>query len=317
MGIVMRFYKLLNKRFVQLQEMIFRNERVLGEPFQLVLETVNMCNLRCPLCATPFREKRIPRGMLKFEEAKRIIDQFPALVSIIMPIWGETFLNKDTFKVSDYAQKKGIKVEIRSNLNLFNQDMAQKLIESVDKLVISLDGASQETYEIYRIGGNFNTVIRNIKLITEMQRDKNNYKTKLIWKMIVHRFNEHEVEKAKAWAGDLGIDFRMVQIYTPPSLANEWKPLKKLGSSECVHTDHVSLCNALWQTPTVNFNGDVFPCCSEFSREDAIGNVFDEPFRNIWNNKRYKVLRRLNKKKLNCESCHIDKETNWYKRWVR
>jgi len=68
-------------------------------------------------------------------------------------------------------------------------------------------------------------------------------------------------------------------------------------------------CYSLWQVATVNFNGDVIPCCSEFSRKDAIGNLLEEPFRKIWNNEKYKNLRRQNKGTLNCQACHIDKET--------
>ncbi len=140
-------YKLLNKRSVQLQEIVTRNSRVAGDPFQLVLELGNLCNLKCPLCATPFREKSIPKGMISFEDAKKIIDQFPALVSLIMPVWGEPFLNKDVFRISGYAQKKGIHVSIRSNLNVFDRKMAEEAIETVDTLSISVDGASPETYE--------------------------------------------------------------------------------------------------------------------------------------------------------------------------
>jgi len=310
-------YKIFNKRLVQIQEKFFRNSRVWGQPFHLVLESGNMCNLRCPLCPTPSREKRIPKGFLTLENAKKIIDQFPALLHINLSLWGEPFLNKEIFDVIKYAKDNNIEVLVQSNLNIFNEDMARKLVESkLDILQISLDGASQETYEKYRVGGTFDRVIANIDLIRKIQQEAGNHTTRIIWKMVVNKFNEHEKEKAKEWAQELGVDFTVVEIYTPPGVESEWKPKEAFSDSFKIHTDIVESCYSLWQVATVNFNGDVIPCCSEFSPKDAIGNLFQEPFKRIWNNKKIRNLRRHNKKRINCYACHVDKETNWYKLWM-
>ncbi len=309
-------YKLLNKVIIQLQEKTLRNSRVIGLPFHLVLEPGNVCNLRCPLCPTPFREKRIPKGFISLDRAKNIIDQFPALVHLNLSLWGEPLLNKDLFDIIAYAQEKGIEVLIQSNLNILDKASAVKLIRSnLHTLQISLDGASQETYERYRVNGTFETVIENINILLDVQQQEDNYSTDIIWKMVVNRYNEHEVEKAKAWAHELGVEFKIVEIYSPDHLADKWKPRENVRESSLVHTDIVEKCYSLWQVATVNFNGDVLPCCSEFSREDAIGNVFEAPFKKIWNNEKYVALRKANKETLNCPACHVDKDTNWYKLW--
>ena len=312
------FYKMANKRIVQFQEKFIRNDRVWGYPFHLVLESGNTCNLKCPLCPTPLREETIPKGLLSFENAKRILDQFPALIHVNISLWGEPFLNKDIFEIIKYAKKKKIEVLVQSNLNIFNEKMAENLLDSkLDILQISLDGASQEAYEKYRVGGNFEKVIKNIELIRELQEKSKNFGTRIVWKMVVNRFNEHEKELAKSWAEKLGVEFLVVEIYTPRHLEEEWKPREKLSDSYHVHTDVMQSCYSLWQVATVNFNGDVIPCCSEFSRKDAIGNLFEEPFRKIWNNEKYRNLRRQNKETLNCQVCHVDKETRWYKLWMQ
>jgi radical SAM protein with 4Fe4S-binding SPASM domain len=310
-------YKKFNKRLVQVQERFLRNTHVLGQPFHLVLESGNMCNLKCPLCPTPSREKRIPKGFLTLENAKKIIDQFPALLHLNLSLWGEPFLNKQIFEIIEYAKERNIEVLVQSNLNIFSEEIARKLIESgLDILQISLDGASQETYEKYRIGGTFSEVIANIELIRKMQKEMDNCTTKIIWKMVVNKFNEHEKEKASQWAEKLGVDFTVVEIYTPPGAAKDWKPEEALSDSFRIHTDIVESCYSLWQVATVNFNGDVMPCCSEFSPKDTIGNLFEEPFKVIWNNEKFQNLRRKNKKGINCYACHVDKETNWYRLWM-
>ncbi len=187
------FAKLFNKRLVQLQERFVRGERVFGHPFQLVLETGNVCNLRCPLCPTPHREERIPTRMLSLDNARRIIDQFPHLCHVNLSLWGEPLLNREIFEIIAYAREKSGEVFMQSNLNVFSREAAEKLVASgLDCLQISLDGASQETYEKYRVRGVFDTVIANIKLLTDAKARAGSARPVVIWKMVVNRFNEHD-----------------------------------------------------------------------------------------------------------------------------
>jgi radical SAM protein with 4Fe4S-binding SPASM domain len=255
--------------------------------------------------------------MLSYENAKAIIDQFPGLVHLNLSLWGEPLLNKDIFRIIKFAKSKDIDVLLQSNLNIMDESSAAEMIHSdLDVLQISLDGASQETYEKYRVRGNFNKVIEHIKLLKTIQKNENNHHTKIVWKMVVNKFNELEVDKAKEMAEELGVEFKIVEIYTPAALAKEWKPAKAIEKSSIVHTDIVEKCYSLWQVATINFNGDVFPCCSEFSPVDAIGNVFTQNFKDIWNNSKYTELRERNKKSVNCKACHKDQATNWYKLWM-
>lgn len=317
MKVYYKIYRIVNKFLIQFQERYVRNSRVLGLPFHLVLESGNFCNLRCPLCPTPFREKKIPKGMLTYENAKTIINQFPGLVHLNLSLWGEPLLNKDIFKIIRFAKSKDIEVLLQSNLNILNESSAKELINTqLDALQISLDGASQGTYEKYRVNGNFAKVIENIKLLKRIQNTEQNFKTKIIWKMVVNKFNELEVEKAQKMAKDLGAEFKIVEIYTPVHLAKEWKPCKAVEKSSIVHSDIVDKCYSLWQVATINFNGDVFPCCSEFSPVDAIGNVFTHSFQTIWNSQKYIELRKKNRYSINCKACHKDRQTNWYKLWM-
>src|SRR5688572_2991286 len=162
----------LNKRVVQVQARFFRNQRVIGLPFYLTLESGNSCNLRCPLCPTTFRGDSLPRGMLTLENARTIIDRFPALIKVNFSLWGEPFLNKEIFDIVKYAHSKKIETAIQSNFSLpkFDEAMAQRLLDSgLTELWLSIDGASQETYEVYRRRGDLDRVLRNIELLRRLQ----------------------------------------------------------------------------------------------------------------------------------------------------
>jgi radical SAM protein with 4Fe4S-binding SPASM domain len=315
-----RFWRKLNKRLVQVQEKYVRNQRVFGQPFFLTLESGNLCNLRCPLCATTFRGKDQPQGMLTLENAKTIINRFPGLIELSLSLWGEPFLNKDIFEIITYARQQHIEVFIQSNfsLNHFDQDMAQRLLDSdLNKLWLSIDGASQGTYEVYRRRGDFALVMRNLELLCRLKREQKKVHPRITWKVVVNQFNDHELADAKRAADRLGVDFLAVEIETPKHLETEWKPQRRSWDKGfATHSDQVPQCYALWQVMTVNFNGDVFPCCSEWSPRESSGNLLQDPVSRIWNNDLYRSRRANNRSGAPaCDDCHLDKGTTYWREW--
>ena len=310
--------RIINKRVVQVQERFIRNQRVVGYPFYLTLESGNSCNLRCPLCPTTFRGNSLPRGMLSLDNAKAILDQFPALLKVNLSLWGEPFLNKQIFDIIKYARSKKVEVAIQSNFSLpkFDKDMAQRLLDSdLNELMLSIDGASQESYEVYRRKGDLARVVSNIELLRGLQEQQGLKNPKITWKMVVNKYNEHEIDTARKTAEGLGLEFLLVEIYAPTHLKDEWKPKRDVNDAGAqTHNDRTPQCYQLWQVMTVNFNGDVFPCCSEWSPKDSLGNVLREPVKAIWNHDEYR-RRRMNNKTgpARCDDCHVDKDTRYWK----
>jgi hypothetical protein len=135
-------------------QMSTKKSRILGYPTHMTVDVTNICNLRCPLCPTgvgaPGREK----GSMSFSLFKKIIDETGKyLISIDLFNWGEPLLNKETYKMIAYANKKHIVTSVSTNFNFLSEKLAEQLILSgLDILILSIDGASQESYEQYRVG---------------------------------------------------------------------------------------------------------------------------------------------------------------------
>jgi MoaA/NifB/PqqE/SkfB family radical SAM enzyme len=150
------------------------HSRLFYFPNKLTIDIGNVCNLKCPLCPTGRGDSSASRGLMKFETFKRVIDELGRyLTKLELHNWGEPLLNKDLSKMIQYAKDRNIAVFFSTNLTLLNKSMAEAIISTyIDKIFISCDAASPETYNQYRIGGDFHKVISNIYLLLEAKKNQ-------------------------------------------------------------------------------------------------------------------------------------------------
>ena len=305
--------KFLNLCAVSIQYLFLKNSRVFGFPTRLVVEPTNFCNLMCPLCPTGQR-KPSAKGSLLFQDFKRIIDEVGKyLFEIDLYNWGEPLMNRNIFKMIEYANNNNIRTTISSNLNILNEDTATKLIMSgLDKLTVSLDGATEETYNKYRIGGNFQTVLRNIRILVSKKKKLKKKNPKIVWQFLVSKQNQHEIYRANILAKEIGVEIDIKPMRTDMGTEifesdetkiekyRKWIPTKEKYSRYDLNKKRRKLvlksCIFLWTQSVINWNGEVLPCCSVYNEKFSFGNAFRDGLLNVWNNRNYRKARRMVRK---------------------
>jgi radical SAM protein with 4Fe4S-binding SPASM domain len=308
-----------------------QKDQVIGYPTHLFMDITNICNLRCPLCPTGVGTPGRKKGAMSLETFKRIINEMHRyLISIDLFNWGEPLLNKHVYDMIRYAHKHHIVTSISTNFNYFPEKSAEDLISSgLDFLILSIDGASQETYKQYRVGGDFQKVMNNISILTDKRRKLGKNNPFICWQFLVMRHNEHEVEIAKKTAHDLGVDdIDIGHAFLPVNTrqnANQWLPknpayhrynvqeLEKIwhaqenqqahAPSNPTHEHAVTEdfkrrinCKWLWTQTTINWDGSISPCCAIFDPSDDFGTLSGTRFRKVWNNEKYRASRRFSAK---------------------
>jgi len=281
-----------------------------GYPLWLTVDPTNMCTLKCPFCPTGFGNVKRPKGMMSMDSFQKIIDILgPYLLHIDMQNWGEPLLHKDIYKMISYAKKFDVHITLSTNFQDFSKKSAEDLINSgLDRLILSIDGASQETYEKYRRGGDFLKAIENINILINKKKELNSSLPIVIRQFLVFRHNEYEIDMVKKMGEELGVDSvgissAFIAVDSPeyrdwvPSnikysrydLSN--RPEKASGSDSFLKPDK-AVCNWLWQGITVNWDCSISPCCGVYLEEDDFGNFFDhENFFQLWNNGHYRTAR--------------------------
>jgi radical SAM protein with 4Fe4S-binding SPASM domain len=315
--------KILNLLTKEVQ-FLLGHSRLFSLPNKLTIDINNVCNLRCPLCPTGRNDKSASRGFMKFEEFKKVIDELGNyLTNLELYNWGEPLLHRDLIKMIQYAKGRNIPVCISTNLNALDEGMAEALISThIDKIFISCDGASPETYSKYRVGGDFDKVISNTAQLVEVKERMNNHYTRLILLFHVFRHNEHEVERVKEVANSIGVELRINRMRTDMGKEifervedsierdKDWIPLNPEHCGFDPEGKKHFTCKHLWKTAVINWDGAILPCCAVYGERYAFGNIFEEPFALIWNNEKYRLARQevLNKRERSPTICHTCKE---------
>jgi radical SAM protein with 4Fe4S-binding SPASM domain len=322
------FRKLLNALQSFYYYEFSKNPAIKSYPLRLVIDTGNICSLKCPLCPTGSGRGGREKKFLKFEDFKKIIDEAALyLYEIDLYNWGEPFLNKDILKMIEYAKGADVKVNVNSNLNSLKESHIHPLIKSgLDELIVSLDGATGKSYSAYRVNGDFDIVMFNLKELIRIKRENKSRYPKIIWQFLVMSHNEHEIEKAKQSAKALGVDeirFRPLRCDMGREIfmsdkekietIKEWLPEQeryaRYDYKRQIRKQRLNKCLFLNTTAVLNADGSVSPCCGVYDKKWDFGNAFSEGILTIWNNEKYQQARKavLNKdssdKTLVCSYC--------------
>lgn len=262
-------------------------------PPYLKIEPTPLCQMACPGCAHGDRHMKTAlsrhREQLRLEEFKKIIDPIaPAVLGVSLSLRGEPLLGKDLLAIIEYGHSRNIAISFPTNLSVkLGDEKLVRLVKSgVDAIYVSLDGACEETYREYRVGGDFHCVLRNVKAIARVKARLRCKRPRLIWKFVVFDHNRHEIPAVQTKFRDLGFDScEFVEDYDGQIARSA------LDRHNAALVQQRKGCFWAWHTATVRADGVVIPCCLGH-HNFGLGNARSENFRNIWRGEPYAQLRR-------------------------
>ena len=275
-----------------------------GMPFSISVEPTTSCNLRCPECPSGLRSFSRPTGMLNYETFIKVMDDLSEhLIYLILYFQGEPYLNRDLFRFLTYARQKKVYSAISTNAHYLNDENCQKTIESgLSRLIISIDGTTQETYQQYRIGGKLDKVIEGTKNIIAWKKKLRSSTPHVIFQFLVVRPNEHQVEEVKKLGKELGVDevvFKTAQVYDYEN-GNDLIPMnekyarykEKKDGTWGIKNKLLNQCWKMWHSCVVTWDGKVVPCCFDKDAHHVLGNAAEVPFHDIWHGDAYNEFRK-------------------------
>jgi len=274
-----------------------------GLPISMALEPTTACNLRCPECPSGLRAFTRPTGNLKEDFFTKTINQLSTTCcSLTLYFQGEPYVNPNFLKMVSYADQKGLYTVTSTNGHFLSEEIARRTVESgLDRLIISIDGVTQETYSSYRKEGNLQQVLEGTERIIKWKKALKSTTPYVIFQFLVVKPNEHEISQLQALATKLGVDevkLKTAQVYdykngNPLIPENEkYSRYKRQpdGTYRLKH-DIKNACWKMWHSAVITWDGIVVPCCFDKDAQHQMGSLRSESFANVWRGKNYQQMR--------------------------
>lgn len=275
-----------------------------GLPISISFEPTTSCNLRCPECPSGLRAFSRPTGMLKKDFFTETIDQLSKeLLYLVFYFQGEPYLNPQFLNMVQYASAKKIYTATSTNAHYLTDEKAKQTVESgLDRLIISIDGTTQQTYQQYRVGGKLDKVLQGAANIVKWKKELKSKTPFVVFQFLVVRHNEHQIEDVKRLAKEVGVDdvwLKTAQVYDYESDPNNLIPAntkysrykKNREGKNVFKGNNANHCWRLWHDPVITWDGTVVPCCFDKDAQHKLGSLRQQPFKELWQNPDYKTFR--------------------------
>lgn len=274
-----------------------------GLPISISFEPTTSCNLRCPECPSGLRSFTRPTGMLQDDLFKKTIDELAeTLIYLIFYFQGEPYLHPQFIDLVNYASKKRIYTATSTNAHYLTDENAKKTVESgLDRLIISIDGTTQETYQQYRVGGKLEKVIEGTRNIIRWKKALNSATPHVVFQFLVVKPNEHQIQEVKKLATELGVDevgIKTAQIYDYqdgneliPTIDKFSRYAKQANGKYKIKNKFIDHCWKMWHSCVITWDGLVVPCCFDKDAHYRLGDMKKNTFSHVWKGSDYEQFR--------------------------
>lgn len=316
------FRKLINAFKVWLSFHVSKNRKQpsgFGYPISISIEPTTSCNLRCPECPSGLRQFTRPIGMLEPAFFKSTIDAiYKELIYLTFYFQGEPYLNPNFLEMVKYASQKKIYTSTSTNAHYLTEEQALKTVQSgLDRLIISIDGTTQDVYQQYRVGGSLEKVIDGTKNIVAAKKQLQSKTPHIVFQFLVVKPNEHQLNDVEQLAQTLEVDevvFKTAQVYdfengNPLIPTNEkYSRYKKLANGKyIIKNELLNQCWRMWSACVITWDGIVVPCCFDKDAKHQLGDLKKQSFKELWHSEKYQAFRQSllrSRKEIDiCQNC--------------
>ncbi len=315
-------------------------------PRQLEFEISTRCTKLCIHCEHTFWERETQvRKRLEYDQIVNVLEQFPRLRWASLVGEGSSFEHPEMINLIKYLRSRHIMNYMPEHMADWDDKMIETVVsEDMDGIIVSLDAATKKTYEEIKVGCDFDNVIKNLKkLIAEKKRQKS-ILPELTFNFVAMKTNVHEIpeyvdliagigSRKELGAGSRISVVRMLGFRQILDLQLDEVPSALIEDAQCRAEKHGHYINftgtnvreelpppnqcIAWMEPYIFMPGNISQCCAvfisnnrPFIKKHAHGNVLEQNFKDIWNNKSYKTLRYLINKSeapipIQCANCRI------------
>lgn len=314
--------KIINSFLLRLSYFVSRTLNIYlhwGKIESLSIEPTNLCNLKCPECPSGNNSMTRSRVFLAINNFEDAINQAGTHLAYLQLFFqGEPFLHPKIYDFINFAAKKNIYTSTSTNGQFLTVTNCEKIVKSgLHRLIISVDGSTQDVYEKYRVGGSLDLVLNGI---SELINTKNKLKSRtpfVIMQFVVFATNEHQLPDIKKLAKALKVDkleiktaqienFEMGSPLIPKNKKYSRYLPSKNGKFQLNRTQNFK-CKRIWNGAVISAENKFLPCCFDKNAEYPYNQQSNKIINDIWKGNKAVEFRKLVWNKENqiemCKNC--------------
>ena len=299
---------------------LFGSVRIVHKPMFVSVEPASVCQLHCPECPVG-RAQRTDRfadrrqTYMSLDLFRRVLAEVKKTAWVIQFYFqGEPLLHKDLPQMIREAHDEGLFTIVSTNAQAMTTELAEALIAAgLSRIIISMDGLTQDSYGAYRIGGSVEKCKEALRLL-RAAKERLHGRTMIELQCLRLRSNEHEWKAFKAQYKALGADrlvFKTAQLYDyadgHPLMPTEVRYSRYVKGADG-HYHRRSLrrgCMRVWSGVVVTTTGEVLPCCYDKAHAYAYGNIMGASLAELFGNEKANAFRlsALKEQPTICKEC--------------
>ena len=256
------------------------DEKTSNFPIYIVIEPSSICNLKCIMCFQCDKKLEQKGGIMDISLWEKVIDEASEKGCLALTIAGrgEPLVNKNIIEMLDYLRNKFLEIKINTNGILMNDDIIRSILRNDINVVFSAEGSNETEYSSIRRGGNFGTLVNNIKRFAEIR--KSEFQESLSRTRICGvAFNKFDIERY----------YDFWKFLVDEVAITEYEERKHTYNNDI--NFEKNRCARLWQRIYVWWDGLVSPCDVDYLNTLTIGNVNHNTIEEIWKGDLIKNLR--------------------------
>ena len=239
---------------------------------KVYVEPTNACNLDCRTCVRHAWDE--PEGFMDWLVYERVVEGLAAAgheaptrgaapgcaaaesATVAFMGLGEPLLHPRLVDMVRLATERGLATEVTTNALLLDEPMADALVAAgLRQLVVSIDGATAETFGKVRSGASLATVVRNVQHLQDKREFVDGPRVRVGLEFVAMRSNVAELPGLNRVAAQLGASFIIVSnvlAYTPELVAETLYDRSATGCSAPASTS-----SPHWRLPRFDWDESV------------------------------------------------------------
>ena len=268
-------------------------------PLFVSVEPSAVCQLRCPACPVGLAfGNKCAEVYMSMDLWERVLSQIKDSAWVVQFYFqGEPLLNKDLPLMIREAHDAGLYTIVSTNAQAMTPELANALVAAgLDRIIISMDGLTQESYSAYRVGGSLDQCKAALRWLQEAKSAG----LTIELQVLRLRSNEHEWRAFRKEYKTLGADrlvFKTAQLYDyrhgHPLMPSEprYRRYEQHADGLWYRKPLGKGCFRVWSGVVIAANGDVLPCCYDKDHAHAYGNLRTASLRDLFSGPKAQAFR--------------------------